>query len=190
MFSFGSGLVSSKDLLNCYLEFVALVPVSQDWQEERLADNPPRLYRLKQLNAILRAFDIKDLVEFRNGDFIEKDAHDRYEEAKSLMSQGSASKGIKDDLQACFCSLMQYREEIEKGLWFGAGYYHIGSELLNTAYYHIWESIQVIRTSLSSIDQIIVGIIDPDKKCIPIEHLVCNFNFPDVDIASMDMEWL
>ncbi|KAB2890958.1 MAG: hypothetical protein F9K32_06390 [Desulfobulbaceae bacterium] len=190
MFSFKSGLVSSKDLLNCYLEFVVLVRESQAWQEEQLADNPPRLYRLKQLNAILRAFDINDLVEFRNGDFIEKDAHDRYEEVISLISLGSACVSIRDDLQACFCSLLQYREEIEKGLWFGSGYYHIGSKILNTTYNHIWQSIAEIRASLSSIDQIIIGFISPDKKRIPIEHLVCDFNFPDVDIASIDMEWL
>lgn len=190
MFSFKSGLVTSKDLLNCYLEFVVLVPASQDWQEERLAENPPRLYRLKQLNAIFRAFDIKGLIEFRNGDFIEKKAHVRYDEAIEIMSQRSANKGIKEDLQACFCSLLQYREEIEKGLWFGAGYYHIGSKLLNTAYNHIWQSITEIRASLSSIDQIIVGFIDPDRKCISIEHLVCDFNFPDVEIASIDKEWL
>ena len=190
MFSFKSGLVSSKNLLNCYLEFVVLVPSSQDWQEERLADSPPRLYRLKQLNAILRAFDIKDLIEFRNGDFIDKDAHDRYEDAISLMSQGSARKDINDDLQACFYSLLQYREEIEKGLWFGAGYYQIGSDVLNFTYNHIWQTITEIRASLSSIDQIIVGFISPDKKRIPIEHLVCDFDFPDVDISSIDMEWL
>lgn len=189
-FTFTSGMISARDLLNCYLEFSVLVPESQNRLENRLEDNLPRIYRLKQLNAILQCFDIKDIFEFMNGKFIKQQVESRYAEAIKLISNGKIIESKQKDLEECFQSLLQYREEIEQCLWFGSGYYQMSSKLVNAAYGQIWRSAETIRNEIMPIDQIIVSLISPEEKCFPVDHLVNNYDFPNVDITSVDMDWL
>lgn len=49
---------TTQDFFKTLLDFIALVPDSQEWNEEALNFNQPRLVRLRQVKALLRAFDI------------------------------------------------------------------------------------------------------------------------------------
>ena len=64
-------LVTAHALLQGFRGLRGLSPRMDDWTEERLAGNPPRLFRLRQLAALFRAFDIPwDLQSFVEGRFI------------------------------------------------------------------------------------------------------------------------
>ena len=69
---------TARDLLLQFFDLRGLSPVVKNWNEEALADNPPRLYRLQQLMALFRAYDVPwDPEAFMEGTFIETD-HARY----------------------------------------------------------------------------------------------------------------
>jgi hypothetical protein len=185
-----SGIITAHNLLHCYLEFVVLVPDIEDWTEEQLSDNPPRLYRLKQLNSMLHAFQIDGLLSFQSGQFIELDKSSRYAKALSLISAGKISSDRSKILAECFNILMVHRQEVESVLWFGSGAYHVGSRLLSSTYQRIWSFNWSFRQHIRTIDHIIVAIISPEEKSFTTEFLVRDHAFPDVDITAIDLDWL
>lgn len=185
-----SGSITACNLLHCYLEFQILVPEIEDWVEGHLIDNPPRLYRLKQLNAMLRAFEIDDLYSFKEGRFIEHENSHKYAQAHTLVSDGKISSTNSNDLTQCFLTLMQYRQEVENVLCFGSGAYHINPELLSNTYRKIWQLSWQIKENIVGIDTIIATIINPEEKSFSVEILVRDYGFPDVDITQLDLDWL
>ncbi len=64
--------ITAHNLLHAFLDLRRLAPDTGDWSSERLASNPPRLFRLQQLIALFRAFEIDwDPVSFVEGKFIQ-----------------------------------------------------------------------------------------------------------------------
>jgi hypothetical protein len=65
-------MITARDLLLRFLELRRLSPNYDDWTEERLNENAPRLFRLRQLAALFRAFGIPwDPPSFIEGQFIQ-----------------------------------------------------------------------------------------------------------------------
>jgi len=63
--------ITARDLLYGFLELRGLTPDLSQWTEEGLADNPPRLFRLRRLRAVFRAFGIAwEPASFIEGKFI------------------------------------------------------------------------------------------------------------------------
>src|SRR5262245_35561126 len=66
--------ITARDLLLEFLELRSLSPKLEDWTEEALANNAPRLIRLRRLAALFRAFELPwDPSEFMEGGFIQPD---------------------------------------------------------------------------------------------------------------------
>lgn len=189
-FKFESRIITAYNLLHCYLELDGLVLGIENCTEENLSANPPRLFRFKQLAAMLRAFEIDDLSSFRLGHFIEEGNRLRYEQAIAMISDGKLSIDRNNDLRQCFLTLMTHRKEMENALCFGCGAYHIGSKLLRNTYEKIWQFIWTIKENIVVIDKIIVAIISPEGKSFSVEELVRDYGFPDVDITKFDMDYL
>ena len=189
-FKYESGTVTAYHLLHCYLEFGILVPEIENWTENRLADNPPRLYRIKMLQAMLRAFGISDLDAFKAGEFIKNNNSQRYAHALSLISEGKISGDRSNCLPECFVVLMRHRVVVENVMCFGSGAYSLGSILLGDTYRRIWNLIGVVKEEVKVIDKIIVAIISPEEKSFPVEELIRDYEFPDVDITAIDLDWL
>src|SRR5690606_22120804 len=57
---------TTKDLLYNTFEFRAMVPNSNEWNEESLKYNQPRLIRFKRINALLKAFELTRTEEQKN----------------------------------------------------------------------------------------------------------------------------
>lgn len=190
-FKFESRIITAYDLLHCYLEFDGLVPGLENCTEEHLSDNPPRLFRFKQLGAMFRAFEIDDLYAFESGQFIERNnSLFRYAQTIAMISDGTLSSDRNNDLQQCFFTLMSYRKEMEHVLCFGCGAYHIDSKLHRNTYEKIWQFIWTIKEQIVVIDKIIAAIISPEGKSFSVEDLVHDYGFPDVDITELDMDYL
>ena len=185
-----TGMITAHDLLHCYLEFGILESDVENWTEGALIDNQPRLYRIKMLQSMLRAFGISDLVSFRRGQFIEQNNSQRYAHALSLISEGIISADRNNCLSECFTVLMRHREEVENVMRFGSGAYSFGSILLGDIYRRIWDFIAVIKEEVKAIDKIIVAIISPEEQSFPVEELIRDYEFPNVDITAIDLDWL
>ena len=189
-FDFPSGTVSARNLLNCYLELKVLTPNLEDWSEQKLHSNPPRLYRLQILKSILKAYEIDSFFEFQAGAFICVNNKNRYSNALNLISKRPQREKYINDLQECYRMLLQYREVMEEALSYGSGNYHIGSELVSQASSHIYKSEESCREHFRSIDDILISIISPEAKHFSIELLKRDFAFPEANVGAIDIEWL
>jgi len=63
---------TAKNVLDFYLEFEGMQPDKRTWTEDKLKDNPPRLYRFKMLQSFFVAFELGDIMEFAEGTFVLK----------------------------------------------------------------------------------------------------------------------
>ena len=70
--------ITAKNLLMLFLELKSLSPVINEWTEEELKSNPPRYYRMLQLKALIKAYNIESFEDFMNGSFIEKNVVEYY----------------------------------------------------------------------------------------------------------------
>ncbi len=189
-FDFPSGTVSARNLLNCYLELKVLTPNLEDWSEQKLQSNPPRLYRLQILKSILKAFEINSVLEFKAGSFIRVNNKYRYSNSLNLISKRPQREKHISDLQECYRMLLQYREVMEEALSYGSGNYHIGSELVYQASSHIYKSEESCREHFRSIDDILISIISPEAKHFSVKHLKRDFAFPEANVSAIDLKWL
>lgn len=65
--------------LRATAEFVQMTPEREGWSEEGLRDNPPRLARLRRLQALARAFDIQPGFEaLLDGSFLSARPEEEY----------------------------------------------------------------------------------------------------------------
>ena len=105
---------TAKDLLYATLEFKAMVPNSNHWNENSLNYNKPRLIRLRRLNVLLNAFELtrsskqkasiwslvegkakikeselikNEITPFLNGDFIIKRQSTDYPKLKKFIEE-------------------------------------------------------------------------------------------------------
>ena len=157
-----------------------------------IAGKKEELTRSKQLNKLT------NIEYLKRGEFL----HDRpYEENKELSER--AIEKIKElykhapedrmkrpvDIGWMFNSLLSFRQEVYKlaypnegmleGFSVGLIYsQHLQSELKN-----------LIKENLEEIDNTLWIILDPKLREIDIEELKNKFDYPDVDLDKIDLEW-
>ena len=60
-----------QQLLIAFLDLLSFEKKVNNWSEEKFSENPPRLHRLKIINALMKALQIKcSYADFLNGEFI------------------------------------------------------------------------------------------------------------------------
>lgn len=150
------------------------------------------LSRSKQLNKLT---NIQYLMQ---GEFL----HDRpYEENKELTER--AIKKIKElyehapedrmkrpvDLGWMFNSLLNFRQEIYKVAYPNGGMLEGFSVGLIYSQYLQAELKGLIKDNLENIDNTLWLILDPKKRDIDVKELKSKFNYPDVDLDKIDLDW-
>ncbi|KXX71146.1 hypothetical protein [Flammeovirga sp. SJP92] len=150
------------------------------------------LSRVKQLNKLT---NIQYLLQ---GEFL----HDRpYEENKELSEQ--AINKIKElfehvpedrmsrpvDIGWMFNNLWNFRQEIYKVTYPNGGMLEGFSIGLIYSQYLQKELKDLIKDNLENIDNTLWLILDPKQREIEIEELTSRFNYPDVDLDKIDLDW-
>ena len=150
------------------------------------------LSRAKQLNKLT---NIQYLMQ---GEFL----RDRpYEENQELTNR--ATNKIKElykhapedrmkrpvDIGWIFNSLLNFRQEIYKVAYPNGGMLEGFSVGLIYSQYLQSELKNHIQDNLEDIDNTIWLILDPQKREIDIEVLKSKFNYPDVDLDKIDLDW-
>ena len=124
----GAESVTARDLLHLYLDLRGMVPDLQEWSEDSLSSNPPRLVRLKQLKALFRAFEIPwNPSDFREGSFIEPEDPRHVPLLKRVASEVSEAPtltlgSLGNQLPRLFSILLDYREDVDRALSFSDGF--------------------------------------------------------------------
>lgn len=150
------------------------------------------LSRARHLNRLT------NLEYLGQGEFL----HDRpYEENNEVLEMaGNKIKELYYDLPEemlnrrisigwMFNDLMQFRQKVHNAMYpheeMLDGFY-VG---LKYSQYLQTELKKVILDNLDPIDDVLWLILDPQKRDIPLEDLIANHNYPDVDLEKVDLEW-
>lgn len=185
-------MITARSLLHAFLTLRGLTPDLADWTEERLADNPPRLFRLRRLTVLFRAFGLPwDPPSFMKGKFIDPE-HPRYAALLGkLAGEMSEELGRGDaihQLPMFFAILYEYRESVEEVLSFSSGVLEASGLYLH-AFNKAGELDHVIRDNLPLIEDSLAELISPEGVEFRVEQLVRDYGYPDVDLFEIDADW-
>jgi hypothetical protein len=174
------------------MELRRLSPKLADWTEERLSDNPPRLFRLRQLVALFRAFGLPwDPESFVNGKFIEPE-HPRYAGILTkLLEETPMSPGdhsVNHRLPTYFWILFSYRTRVGEVLSTSDDVLVAGG-LFQHAYQMVGDLNQVIQERVAVIDESLAALVSPEGASFSVEELVRDHGYPDVDLLQIDGDW-
>lgn len=189
------GMVTAHALLLGFRELRGLSPAMDDWTEERFAGNPPRLFRLRQLAALFRAFGVPwDLQSFVGGRFIQPE-QPRYDALLSrLATEMAEDMGLggmevyRHQLPAFFAILFDYRTRVDSILSFSGGVTE-ASGLYLYAHRKAADLNRSIESHVAVIEDILAVLISPEAATFSVGQLVRDHGYPDVDLSAIDEDW-
>jgi hypothetical protein len=188
---------TAKDVLDLYLEFEGMQPGQDTWTEDKLADDPPRFYRLKMLLSLFRAFELGDIREFAEGTFVLKRKIEDYgalikqmkSELRTITKFRKGEQLTLNEIVFLFKRLLEYRRRWDDVTGFSSGLYACSAKY-RYAFYKIDQVNSEIRDKISPINDILNFIMSPSGKFMSKEELVKHFDYPDVDLSDIDDEWI
>lgn len=184
--------ITARDLLRGFLELRSLSPRFDDWTEDALCDNPPRLFRLRRLAAMFRAFGVAwDPPSFAAGGFIQPE-HPRYAALMSRLTERmrdeSKRRRAARDLPEYFATLFRYRERVDGVLNFSSGMLE-ASGLDAYAHHAAGELNSVIRRNIALVEEPLAELISPERATFTVEQMARDHGCSDVDLSEIDAEW-
>lgn len=189
-----------KELLKNYLELFRLSPQSTKWSASFFANNPPRLLRYQNFCAIAGALKIpyKDINQFEWGDFIGQNQMIVWNDVMELAIknfQVNPDKYLGDlrknsgVLMSMYYQLLNTASKVNalvnagNGVVEANGYHQSYMQILG----NISASVYPIHENLL---EILYLLLNPTKVTCPLVILVEEFDYQDVDIRKIDMEWI
>lgn len=103
------------------------------------------------------------------------------------MSREKALKKL--DINWLFNSLFIYRTDVQGIVSPDPGMLEGFSPGLQYSLYMQHQFKQKTLESLSEIDDTLWLILDPERRDIPKDTLISQFNYPDIDLKSIDLDW-
>lgn len=203
------------DLVHKTLELMSLCKDQNKWRLEALKNNPPRYYLLLQIEALLRAFidveqDETDLdyeqysklltiQNFITGDFIERFDIETYnlmsdficdEMALSLNNSQHNLKITKRMLSELFRRFLEFKKRIRSLETFNDDYLMANSYQSRFSI-KITDDISAnLKDKQDKINQALELIINPLGYSFDYATLVSEYNYPDVDLEKIMIDYL
>jgi hypothetical protein len=202
-----SSQCTAPDLLEKIIEFTNMTPDPEEWSFERQKSNEPRFVRLEQIQALMNAFipeliyskGIRESIEaFYSGDFMRSRQIKDYRKlletidktiAKSDFRTDRKQKIYVSDLRNNYCSLLNYYLKLNSLI-------NHNKSMMEISYPYFFPYILTnsISDSLSSkarkLKPILALFIDPFKRKYTVDELIKQFDFPDVDLIDLDLDWM
>ena len=141
------------------------------------------LNRSKYLNKLT---DLHDRPYEDNQDLANK-AIDRIKEIYKNIPGGKENEPV--DFGWMYNNLLNFRQEIYNVSCPNEGMLEGFSVGLIYSHYLQSELKKIINKNLDEIDDTLWLILDPTKKEIDLEILISEFNYPDVDLEAVDLDW-
>lgn len=196
------------DLVDKIFELMAMTPEIDEWDMEKLVDNPPRFVRLKQVESLLKAFKLDGpgsiktniLIEsFLSGDFIKARPIKVYEEAVDFIEKYTAknsrfiNKGRGTsirDLAMTFKRLIRYKEVTRKLLTFNSDILEGGSIGLIFSITLTNSISEKFRIYLLDIDKVLELLINPGGISFTEKELETLYSYPTENLYDIDDDWM
>lgn len=185
--------ITAHTLLHTFLEMRMLSPRVEEWTEAHQSRNPPRLIRLRRLQAMFRAFGIAwNPRAFEEGDFI--DPADpryaailrRYEPRRIPGIMGGFL--IPEHLARSFAILLEFRVRVHRVLDHPERIFASDGPIL-----HALELMTTLATDLRAsvrpVDDALAELISPEGAAFELDVMRVEYGYPDVDLCVIDAEW-
>ena len=190
-------------LLETLHDFTSMTQKSE-WSFEAVKDNPPRLIRLKQINALISAFipelekekTIRKRLEMvLSGNFIINRDDSVYidlfaemdnaiKKSRFLIKKMDALR--VHDLKDNYEELLEYKLLLTKILNYNKG-------IMEISYPYLYPLIINEKISkmikIEQLDRFLELIIDPYKRTYTIEELMKQFDYPTEDLFDIDLDY-
>ena len=170
-----------KDFLDKFYEFKAMVPDHTQWKGTMLKYNEPRFYRLKELQSLMRAFDIGTnlLDDYQNRNFLKRRSVEDFkpilediekyantsDREKERWDQESERMNSIHGFEMLIQSFMRFSEEMRTIMRFNGGWLEAGSI---TSRYSIYKTQKLLNaidfTELYEIESLLGKILDPNDR--------------------------
>ncbi|MDJ1468675.1 hypothetical protein QNI19_26205 [Cytophagaceae bacterium DM2B3-1] len=193
-----------ENLLEQYLDLRGFSPEPHSWSEKNFRNNPPRLYRYKQLDSLFQAFgiDLKYMQSFEEGEFIKARPVTDYTEWFSDIEAYGLQTGLErdrdfnrdtvnhDKLIRIFAYLFKYRMVLERTLQYNSGWLEAGA---TWARYMIDKTEGFLneenRAYIKYLDNLLCFAIDPYQQQYKKYELIEKYGYPDVDLSDIDADY-
>lgn len=188
-----------KRLLHLFTELYTYERNVHRWSFENFKENPPRYNRLKMITAIMKALELECSYEdFSVGEFI---AEIHFEKWLDFLKDASAKFPTTEpfnkldfevdfhDLNTIFYAFMNYRLQAQSLLSCNSGI------LASTYEFNKFTALmklpnKQLKKNLKPIDFILVFLINPKNISYSKQELIDKFDYPDVDLKEIDLDWI
>jgi len=193
---------TANDLMNKVIEFTNMTKDSAEWSFEKQKENPPRLVRLKQIQALMEVFvpslkpieDIgRSIKDFYSGDFIIHQPLAKYAslivDIEKTIAGSKHSNARKREISAIHLQ-SNYRELLDYYLKLKNLLNH-NNKYLEISYpyffpYIVTEDISAsIGTKAGIISHLLAVFIDPEKQSFTEDELIGQYHYPTVDLLDL-----
>lgn len=209
---------TTKDLLYKIFEFKALVPNSNQWNENNLKFNKPRLIRLRRINALLRAFELtrseeqkndfwtffnvrekvkesefiqNEITRFLTGDFLNVRKSVEYPNVQALIEKEKSFEFDcfqPHDIYLFYHHLMKYRMRIEDVLQHNSGVLEASILGFSSAVSLTTELNNDLLKKVEKVDKLLFEIINPKNLVFEEAILIKKHGFPKDDLDKIDSD--
>ena len=194
-------LITELDLVDKICDFIDHVPERNEWNENSLLSNPPRLIRYKRIKVLIKAYlgeDIK-LHDFIDGNFIKEYQNDKYKALRlHVKDYNKLNNRLYDtvnefqlrDVQRLFYSLLDYRLKINIALCHNSGWLVASGNLIQHALSIESKINKTIRNSFGELNQALSLVINPTGLKFTEAELIEKYGYPNEDLDEIDFNWL
>ena len=198
---------TALDLLNKVIEFTSMTKDSAEWSFEKQKDNPPRLVRLQQIQALMEAFVpclapatdiVRSIKDFYSGDFIIHQPIAKYaslvEDIEKTIAGSKFRNARKKEIstihmQSNYRDLLDYYIKLKGLLNHNNKYLEISYPYLFP--YIVTEDISAsIASTVDPISHLLAAFIDPGKQSFTKEELTSKYHYPTEDLLDLNLDWM
>jgi len=205
---------TAVDLVEKAIQFEALTPNPALWKEGLLKDNPPRLLRLQQINALCRALftekrddflgraksflfepRIPSLKKLLSGAFLKGRDVSAYEQLIKEMKDtvrekeghlGETGQLTHAHLTEVYQRLLRYKKQLVALEHFNEGEKVKKTVGLRFSVYLTDEVSQAIKLGAQPLDKALALLVDPQSVSLTREELQLHYGYPKEDIKEID----
>ncbi len=187
----------AEELIQLYFELMLRHPKVDEWSDNLFKERLPSLYRFQKISSILKSYDCS-ILSFIQGDFIQIES-DKIDskihqllkaEFPKIHSERIGSEQLNvSEMVFIFNRLLNYRTEISNlvdinsDVFAASDNYKLPIQLVNSVNKKIAKKAKII-------DRILILFLEPKLANIDRQILKSKFNYPDVNLMEIDIEFM
>jgi hypothetical protein len=187
----------AKELIQLYFELTVRHPKVDEWTDDLFKERLPSLYRFQRIGSILKSFDCS-IPSFIQGDFIQNESLEVTIKIHELLSaefpkiynkRSKTEKMSSSEMIFFFTKLMSYRKkitdllDINSGVFAASDNYELPIIVTGTINRKISKKTKII-------DRILILFLESELADIDRKTLINKFNYPDVNLMKIDIDFM